>query len=524
MAKPSPALNQDLIIEFETIDSPIFFPKEKGKVKVVVTNQGTSEVEGPLSINFYASTDSILNSSDEILGTSTQENVKLKPGESQVFVLNFATPEFDTATAVAPGSFYLFASVDSGKTIAESNETNNLDSQLVSAKGTDVVLDWNATLLNAIASDKTAPPSASRIMAMMHVAIYDAVNAIEQTHADYYVDAKAPKGASREAAAATAAHQILVSLYPKQEAIFNQQLELSLAEVADGQSEIDGIALGAYVAEQILALREGDGSNDAVEYTPEGKPGYWEPTPSGYAPALLPQWRNVKPFAMTSGDQFRPDGPPALDSAEYAAELNQVKELGSINSTTRTAEQTEIAKFWADGSGTFTPPGHWNQIAERVALSQGNTLSENARLFAMLNIALADAAIVAWDAKYEYDFWRPVTAIRQADNDGNSNTIADPNWTPLIVTPPFPEYTSGHSTFSGAADAVLTSFFGDNVSFTTSSLGTPGVSRSFDNFSEAADEAGMSRIYGGIHFMSANQDGLASGRALGNYVAQNFLA
>lgn len=231
----------------------------------------------------------------------------------------------------------------------------------------------------------------------------------------------------------------MVNLYPAQTATFDTQLALSLAEVADGQSENDGVALGQYVADQILAWRSTDGSSNVVSYTPGSEPGDWQPTPPGFVPGLLPQWPDVTPFAIASGDQFRPGGPPALDSAEYATELNQVKELGSINSTTRTADQTEIARFWADGAGTFTPPGHWNQIAELVALAQGNTLSENARLFALLNIAEADAAIVAWDAKYEYDFWRPVTAIRQADTDGNPDTIGDPNWEPLLVTPPFPE-------------------------------------------------------------------------------------
>ena len=171
-----------------------------------------------------------------------------------------------------------------------------------------------------------------------------------------------------------------------------------------------------------------------------------------FLPPLLPQWPNVTPFAMTSGSQFRPAAPPALDSAEYAANVDEVMRLGGLNSTTRTADQTAIALFWADGGGTFTPPGHWNQIAADVSLERGNTLAERARLFALLNIALADAGISAWDAKYAFDLWRPIDAIRRGDTDGNDATIADPTWTPLLKTPPFPTYTSGHSTFSGAAD------------------------------------------------------------------------
>jgi membrane-associated phospholipid phosphatase len=211
-------------------------------------------------------------------------------------------------------------------------------------------------------------------------------------------------------------------------------------------------------------------------------------------------------------------------------DFNQVKTLGAKNSPVRTSDQTEIAQFWSDGAGTYTPPGHWNQIAEEVALQRNTSLMDEARLFALLNIALADAAIAAWDAKYAYEFWRPVTAIQQADFDNNPQTTAgrrhserNTAWDSLIGTPLLPEYVSGHSTFSGAADAILANFFGDNVGFTTTSSGLPGASRSYNNFAAAADEAGISRIYGGIHFLAADVDGLATGRALGNYVFDNFL-
>ena len=389
--------------------------------------------------------------------------------------------------------------------------------------GTDSVIDWNANLLNAVRIDRTAPPLASRNMAMVHTAIYDAVNAISKTYQVYHVDTVAPADASAEAAVAAAAHRVLVELYPKQKVTFDAELAFSLAEIPDGTAEDSGVALGEFVAEQILDWRSNDGSNTVVAYNPGTQPGEWQPTPTDYAGAVLPQWPSVTPFALTSGSQFRPDGTFALNSAEYTADFNQVKELGRFDSTTRTAEQTEIAKFWADGGGTYTPPGHWNQIAEQTAVSQGNTLLENARLFALLNIGLADAGIAAWDAKYTYNSWRPITAIRQADTDGNPNTISDPTWKPLIVTPPFPEYISGHSTFSGAADAVLTSFFGNNLSFTTNSIGLSGVNRSFNNFTAAASEAGISRIYGGIHFLKANEDGLKTGRDVGSYVVENFL-
>lgn len=508
----------DLTGEFSNIKLPKTIALgDQGHAKIVVINQGNQRVTGPLEISLFASTDSILDANDQLLNSLERPVLNLSPSLSKTYTLDFTNPE-----GVAPGAFYLLADIDADDAIAESNEKNNLVNTRVSAKGTDVVLDWNATLLNAVATDKTAPPVAARNMAMVHAASYAAVYVVDQIHSNSNLDAIVPGGVSRRSAIAAAAHRVLVNLYPTQTETFDTQLELSLAEVADGQSENNGVALGQFVAGLVLAWRNSDGSSDTVPYTPGTEPGDWQRTPPGFLPALLPQWLDVVPFAITSGSQFRPAGPPALDSAEYTAELNQVKELGSLNSTARTAEQTEVAKFWADGPGTFTPPGHWNLITERVSLAQSNTLSENARLFALLNIAEADAGIVAWDAKYEYNFWRPVTAIQQAETDGNPDTTADLTWTPLLTTPPFPEYVSGHSAFSGAADAVLTSFFGD-ISFTTFSVGLPGVVRSFDSFTQAADEAGISRVYGGIHFQSANEDGLASGRALGNYVTRNVL-
>ncbi len=388
----------------------------------------------------------------------------------------------------------------------------------------DVITDWNATTLRAIQSSKTAPPVAAYNLALVHGAVFDAVNSIEQKFDAYQVNGTAPTNASAEAAAAAAAHRILINLYPSQTSIFDAQLVKSLARVADGQAETDGIEFGESIANQFLTWRTDDGSKNVVTYTPDpNNPAEWQPTAPNYADALLPQWPGVKPFAIESGDQFRPVAPPAIDSIQFATEYNQTKELGSLNSTTRTADQTETALFWADGAGTYTPPGHWNQIAEQVTVKQQTSLVDNARLFAALNISLADAGISCWDAKYSFKFCRPITAIQNGDNDGNNGTVGDTNWQPLLVTPPFPEYTSGHSTFSGAGSAVLSSFFGSNYSFSTSSLGLPGTTRQFTSFSQAAEEAGMSRIYGGIHYMSANQAGLQAGRQVGSYVMDNFL-
>jgi hypothetical protein len=357
----------------------------------------------------------------------------------------------------------------SSQDLAGNSSTFTVTIQRDATGNSDVVLDWNATLLNAVYEDKTAPPIASRNMAMVQAAVFDTVNSFNNTYKNYHFVGSAPVNASIEAAAASAAYRVLVNLYPNQKTFFDDALTTSLAEIPDGTAEDTGVTFGQTVADDILSLRNNDGSANTVIYTPGINPGEWQPTPPAFDPALLPQWGEVTPFALTSGSQFRSDGPPALDSADYAMDFNQVKDLGSLNSTTRTAEQTEIAKFWADGTGTFTPPGHWNQIAQNVAVQKGNSLLDNARLFALLNISLADAGIAAWDAKYQYDFWRPITAIQKADTDGNANTIADANWQPLLTNPPFPEYVSGHSTFSGAAETILTSLLGDNVSFSGSS-------------------------------------------------------
>jgi hypothetical protein len=411
----------------------------------------------------------------------------------------------------------------SSQDLAGNSSTFTATIQRDGTDNSDVVLDWNATLLNAVYEDKTAPPLASRNMAMVQAAVFDTVNSFNNTYKNYHFVGSAPVNASIEAAAASAAYRVLVNLYPKQKTFLDNALTASLAEIPDGTVEDTGVAFGQTVADDILTLRNNDGSANTVIYTPGINHGEWQPTPPAFNPALLPQWGEITPFALTSGSQFRPDGPPALDSAVYTTDFNQVKELGSLNSTTRTAEQTEIAKFWADGTGTFTPPGHWNQIAQNVAVQKGNSLLDNARLFALLDISLADAGIAAWEAKYNYNFWRPITAIQQAETDGNASTIADASWQPLLTTPAFPEYVSGHSTFSGAAETILTSLLGDNVGFSVNSLGLPGVERQFTSFTAAAEEAGMSRIYGGIHFNSANVDGLATGRNIGNYVLQNLL-
>lgn len=264
----------------------------------------------------------------------------------------------------------------------------------------DVVIDWNQQLLQAIRVSSMPPPVASRAMAMVHTAVFDAVNSIDDTYQPYHINLNVPSTASREAAAAQAAHDVLANLYPAQTATFDARLAIDLAAIANSAAKTDGVSTGSTVAAAILALRANDHSSEVVAYTASGLPGRWMPTPPRYADPLLPNWPLVTPWALSSGFQYRDSSsPPSLNDAEYTAAFEEVRLLGSATSATRTPEQTDIARFWADGAGSATPPGHWNLIAQDVAEMQCNTVSENARLFALLNIATADAAIACSDNK-----------------------------------------------------------------------------------------------------------------------------
>jgi len=376
----------------------------------------------------------------------------------------------------------------------------------------NVILDFNAAALRAIATNKTNPPRASRNLAILHVAVADAVATVEaQGNPALLVDV----------AAAAAARDVLASVYPNQTAVFDRILNGCLAASPDGDGEDQSVEIGKAAAATILANRANDGANDTSSYATNPTPGHWQPTPPAFANPLEPQWGNVDLFSPGTAAQFQPPAPPALDSDEYAAAFNEVKDLGSATSTTRTAEQTQIARFWADGAGTITPPGHWNRIAADQARRARLNTAVTARLFYQLNVALADAAIVSWSTKYSDDFWRPVTAIRRADEDGNASTAEDTAWASLIATPPFPSYTSGHSTFSGAGATILDNYFGNATAFRTFSDDLVDVSRGFASFQAAADEAGQSRIYGGIHFQFDNLAGKAVGRELGQFVVAN---
>jgi hypothetical protein len=385
----------------------------------------------------------------------------------------------------------------------------------------NAVIVWNQATLNAIQIDGTDPLMSPRALAMVQSAVFDAVNAVQGTRG-YYVSIAAPTGSSVDAAVDAAAYNVLSYLYPAQKATFDALLATQIGLLPTGQGTTDGETVGMAAANAIIAMRANDGSRAFVDFEPSTAVGLWQPTAPAFAPALDPQGGNMTPWALTSTSQFRPAGPPALTSQAWADAVNQVKALGRVNSTTRTTDQTQIAQFWNDGIGTYTPSGHWNAIAQTVAQQQGKSLVDDARIFAELDIALADAGITAWNTKYNYDTWRPITVIQTGGAGVNSAVTADTTWQPLLTTPNFPEYISGHSTYSAAAATVLDSIFGTNVSFTTTEVTLNNVVRMYSSFDQAAQDAGISRIYGGIHFSFSNTDGQATGTSVANWDLATF--
>ncbi len=379
-------------------------------------------------------------------------------------------------------------------------------------------------MMRCIRGDDSAPTLSSRNLAMLHGAIYDAVNGILRTHQPYQVTAPAPPETLPEAAASAAGYRICVTLYPSFRAAVEELFRWQRAALPNTEATTNGLAWGTAVADAMLFARANDGANTQVPYIPSSAPGAWRRTPPFFRPPLDPHWRYVRLFTLPELEPFVPPPPPPLDSEEYARDFDEVKRLGAWNSAVRSAEQSQIAVFWSDFSYTAMPPGHWNEIAANIARDRRLTLADSARLMALVSLAQADGGIVCWEAKYRYNLWRPVTAIQRAAEDGNPATEADPNWDHYLVSPPFPEYTSGHSTFSKAAAQVITRFFGtDAITFDTFSDSLPGVVRRFDSLAAGADEVGMSRIYGGIHFQFANREGKRCGEKIGNYVSDNFL-
>jgi PAP2 superfamily len=292
------------------------------------------------------------------------------------------------------------------------------------------------------------------------------------------------------------------------------------SHIPDSRRKAQGVDVGQAVAEEILAARANDGSSASLlPFTPGSNPGDYQLTPPAFAQPVFTHWRFVKPFALRQADQFRPPPPPALTSPRYAAAINEVQALGAAQGSTRTADQTQIGLFW-------NPPiwATWNRIAQSAALGHDGSLSDHARAFAALNLTLADSVIAFYDGKYTYRLWRPVTAIRNADTVGNADTVADPNWTPLSATAPDPSYPGAHGTISAAGAAVLSSIYGNDFDFTVTSPALPGVERTFASFSQAAEEASVSRIYNGNHTRADQVAGEDLGRDIAGFVTQNFLA
>ncbi|MGH9915984.1 MAG: vanadium-dependent haloperoxidase, partial [Pyrinomonadaceae bacterium] len=330
----------------------------------------------------------------------------------------------------------------------------------------------------------------------------------------------ASQKASSKAAVAAAAHDTLVSLYPQLKDKLDIRLEESLAQIPDGSRKRLGIRVGQEVARRMLALRRNDDSDaQLLPFTPGVTPGDYQLTPPNFSQPVFTHWPFVKPFTLSDANQFRPSPPPALTSAEYTSAFQEIKELGVVDSSTRTADQTESGAFWRAPIQNY-----WNEIAQTAALAHGTTLAQNARLFALLNLTFADGAISFYDAKYFYNFWRPVTAVRGADTDNNPETIADPNWTPQFATALDPSYPGAHSVISSAGATILSSFFDrDDFRFSVRSEVLPGVERSFTRFTAAAEDAGLSRIYAGQHFRFDHLAGQNQGRKIARHVFRNFL-
>jgi hypothetical protein len=384
------------------------------------------------------------------------------------------------------------------------------------------VIQWNQELQKVLVAPGAQPASIhpTRTLAITQIAVDDAVSGILRRDEPLVVDARGPRGASPDAAAAAAAHTALDALLPTQQPAIDAFFQASLAQLGSGERVERGLRFGERVADAVLTARANDGAAvTAPAFAPIAGPGEYQLTPPAFAPAAFTQTSHVRPFVLEGASQFRPAPPPALTSRRYAADFGEIHSLGELNSATRTADQTAIGKFWGAAPIWIV----WNQIADQAALGFGNSLAQNARLFALLDTTQADGAIALYDAKYAYHRWRPITAITAPDQ-GNPTTAADPNWVPLANTANDPSYPGAHATFSQAAATVLQDFFGtDAFSF---SLTNPsvGISRDFASFSQAADEASASRIFAGQHFRYDEDAGQALGAQVGDFVFDNALS
>ena len=385
------------------------------------------------------------------------------------------------------------------------------------------VVEWNRALLTIVRTPGAQPATIhpTRSFAIMHAAIYDAVNAIDETHKPYLIRIAASHFASQEAAAAGAAHEVLVTLYPNFQAALDNRFQQDLAQLPNS-GKAAGLSIGKAVADRILALRSGDGSAaQPIPFVFGNAPGDYQSTPPNFPKQpQFTHWSRVTPFALKKASQFRPGPPPRLTSDRYSDAFNQVKADGIAGSTAATPDEALTGRFW---NGAIQ--NYWNEIAQTASLAHHLTTAQDARLFALLNLSFADSVIAFYDAKYTYNFWRPVTAIRAGATDGNPETVADPNWLPEVGnTAPDPSYPGAHAVISAAGSEVLTSFFHErDIDFVVTSEVLPGVERTFESFPAAAEEATLSRIFAGQHFLFDLTAGHRLGDDVADFVVDNFL-
>jgi len=389
------------------------------------------------------------------------------------------------------------------------------------------VLFWNEQLMDVTRLSRNPPPIAALHMAAFHAAIFDAVNGITHTHQPWLVTEPAPAGADMDAAVAGAAHAVLVKYWSAatNPRVIEVAYEKALAAIPESAGKKTGIPWGEHVAELVVTKRTTSGFDKPIpgNYS-STEPGLWRETPPGFRPPTLPHMAKVAPYVMKSPEQFRAPPPPAVGSEEYAKEIAYTAKVGGRDGAERTEYETMSAPFWSDDLGSCTPPGHWNVIAQDLVRRHQLSVSETARLFALLDFAEADAGIACWDTKFFYRTWRPETAIREIDPKVNTFAKSVPEWIPLMMTPSFPSYVSGHSTFSSAGCKVLQDYFGtDDVEFTAKSDGLPGAVRTFKKLSACRDEIGMSRVFGGIHYQIDNVEGQKMGTAIAEYVMKTAL-
>jgi hypothetical protein len=387
---------------------------------------------------------------------------------------------------------------------------------LPSISTADAVLDWNEVALARVVGARQSPPDGARTMAIVHLAMFEAVNAVEQRYAPYAFKGRAAAGTSAEAAAAAAAYSVLLKLFPEQAAPVEAAYATSMAGIPEGSGKVSGVALGREAGSQCLSMRDKDGTGAPLAYRPRTVPGV-------YVMTVLPvstEWAMVKPWFMSNVAQFRPSPPPSLASVEWARDYNEIKNLGARQSATRNANQTEAARFW-----TIVGAASWNPVVRSLALSKPLSLVDNARLFALVNMAASDAFVAVFDAKYAHNFWRPVTAIRNGDTDGNDATSLDPEWLPLVDTPMHPEYPCAHCITAGAIGEVLEAKFGKGEvpPITMMSPTAPGVTHRWTRISDYVQEVDNARIWGGIHYRNSTEVGEAMGRKIGMLAEQNFL-